>query len=799
MGGGGEPQIWVTYALTNDDVPKALTLCSSLRRVLTSRKIGVIVSRKLSNPLKECLHQAFDFYFPLEEERNKAGVKDVDFVKLYALTLKPFGKCVVLSPCMLALNNCDNIFDDYNIPSAHSFVLGGGDLSVFLVRPCLKSFWALMSGVKGACNGNGMSVTKYLRDWTKNQKEGGNGGDFKRLPEEKYNLALNSLKIKAPEGDITNVSIVNLIGVGEKEDPEKCGLFSKMILQYRKLIFDETVAPLLQTTETTLTGIPVDLACSELWEQNQFQQWSREPIAIQTSAMPQLWEETWKGELGPWAGRVELSKIKGKWNELNLIPDDCNTPPPKIAGLFSQVEHLVYLHMVRSLQELGWTPVLGEVFGEEELGDTLQIRGFYRQYFGFILEVLEMERILERVGDKWKVKRMPYTLEESGKLLSSAEWSSELISRYNTAPLLTKRKCEDINMNEELEIETRLKVKFEQCTNRQVITVLPATHFEVETGENIAKIRFGVEDDFVALLTHLQKENLSLEGIIYCWPLSSLCSQEEVLRPYFYLTKSLLTTTSGKIPKLICVTKGLLPVNGDVLSNLSSANFHTSTLLGFTKSLKNENQELGVKVVDVEGSSLSSADEIFWEVWSWDKEIMLAYRGGNRIYPKLQAVKATTNSLKLPHASDRFQLILPESRSISELQFGTLDEFLLKENESRNQLQSSRYGSISLFFRCTILHNSFHRFRFRCPNLFTFFRGNDRLLISLTITLSTLAASSVVDTPAPSSSSVPASSDESSSVSSCAGCSTTSEILLVETDHRSVPDSILGLWNVGDT
>jgi len=99
--GDSNSQLWLTYAVTDDDVEKALTLCVSMKKAMTTRKLAVLVSNKISASLRKALHLGFDLLFPIEEEWNTAGLSDEEFAKLFALTLKSFEKIVVLDPTML--------------------------------------------------------------------------------------------------------------------------------------------------------------------------------------------------------------------------------------------------------------------------------------------------------------------------------------------------------------------------------------------------------------------------------------------------------------------------------------------------------------------------------------------------------------------------------------------------------------------------------------------------------------------------------------------------------------------------
>ncbi|CAL8146322.1 unnamed protein product [Orchesella dallaii] len=98
---GGGSQLWLTSAISDDDVAKALTLCFSLRKMLSTRKIGVIVSKEVSPASRKRLFHAFDILLHHEEVENSAELGMEEFVKLYALTLKSFEKIVYLKPTML--------------------------------------------------------------------------------------------------------------------------------------------------------------------------------------------------------------------------------------------------------------------------------------------------------------------------------------------------------------------------------------------------------------------------------------------------------------------------------------------------------------------------------------------------------------------------------------------------------------------------------------------------------------------------------------------------------------------------
>ncbi|CAL8085094.1 unnamed protein product [Orchesella dallaii] len=72
--------------------------------------------------------------------------------------------------------------------------------------------------------------------------------------------------------------------------------------------------------------------------------------------------------------------------------------------------------------------------------------------------------------------------------------------------------------------------------------------------------------------------------------------------------------------------------------------------------------------------------EVFYEIWQCDKEVQVAFSGAKRYVPRLFPYKPLSNALKLPKGTDKFCLILPETKSIADLQFGPLELDLLKED-----------------------------------------------------------------------------------------------------------------------
>ncbi|CAL8087633.1 unnamed protein product [Orchesella dallaii] len=218
----GDPhsQIWLTSALTDSDVSGALTLCFSLKKLLTTRKIGVIVSKKVGKNIKEFLRHTFDFFFDLDEERNPVELKEEDFVKVFTLSLKPFEKCVFLAPTMMAIKNCDEIFDNYDSTLQGFLSVEEKGMDIFVVQPSLQKFNSLMSSLRPK---NGKGVEAHIRCWIHSKTK----TEF--LPA-KYNCLITPQKVtkkaKNPAG--IHVSIVNLVWNPLDLEEDKLGLFEEV-------------------------------------------------------------------------------------------------------------------------------------------------------------------------------------------------------------------------------------------------------------------------------------------------------------------------------------------------------------------------------------------------------------------------------------------------------------------------------------------------------------------------------------------------------------------------------------------
>ncbi|CAL8085358.1 unnamed protein product [Orchesella dallaii] len=233
-------------------------------------------------------------------------------------------------------------------------------------------------------------------------------------------------------------------------------------------------------------------------------------------------------------------------------------------------------------------------------------------------------------------------------------------------------------------VSTFLREKIGRVGGRKVITITEGNFEENVDGFQVMKDK---EEDYANVFRSMQSRKLTVEGILYCWGLDEKrLTQEEILQPYFYVTKAFLNLKLRVQPRVIVLTKCTIPLEDNELSNV-----HLSTLWAFTKSLKNEHQDVNCRAVEIPNGPLDEVklQGIFYEIWNCDKEVQVAFQGTTRYVPRFMPYKPFSNALNLPKGTDRFQLILPATKAISDLTFGPLDTVTLEEDEVEVQIKAS--------------------------------------------------------------------------------------------------------------
>ncbi len=81
------------------------------------------------------------------------------------------------------------------------------------------------------------------------------------------------------------------------------------------------------------------------------------------------------------------------------------------AELRLELDRLTFERITRALVECGWRPALGATIGAEDLVEQFGVQPRYLRLLARMLEILGEEGVLERVGERWKVLRIPASLD----------------------------------------------------------------------------------------------------------------------------------------------------------------------------------------------------------------------------------------------------------------------------------------------------------------------------------------------------------------------------------------------------
>ncbi|CAL8093037.1 unnamed protein product [Orchesella dallaii] len=272
-------EAWVTAALDDHDVIKALVLAQSLRKLGTDKRLALITGPNLSDKNKAALKKVFDITFPIEQNfSNLNGFKSEDYAKIFAFSLQFFDNCVYLTPSSLVLKNCDEIFENTFVDLCIG-VDGNDhpDTSVFLYKPQLCTYENLLD--KAKAHAGKETFGKFLKKWMTNQ------GKNVECLDKKYHQKLSLQGGAFLAENESNLSIVNFVDVGPNEikqsiddhsfNPRDLGILESYVVNQWWKVYLEDVQDVLTESKT------LENANSEHWEWPQKRaSHVKEPIAI---------------------------------------------------------------------------------------------------------------------------------------------------------------------------------------------------------------------------------------------------------------------------------------------------------------------------------------------------------------------------------------------------------------------------------------------------------------------------------------------------------------------------------------
>jgi len=171
-------EAWVTLATNDDYAVGALTLAASLKRVQTSKKLVIMITKMISENVKKTLNEAFDDVVSVEEmdsgdianltllDRTELGIT---FTKVRCWALTQYIKCVFLDADTLVLANSDELFDREEFSAAPD--AGWPDCfnsGVFVFRPNLNTYKDLvnLAASTGSFDGGDQGLLNtFFSDW----------------------------------------------------------------------------------------------------------------------------------------------------------------------------------------------------------------------------------------------------------------------------------------------------------------------------------------------------------------------------------------------------------------------------------------------------------------------------------------------------------------------------------------------------------------------------------------------------------------------------------------------------------
>ncbi|XP_071848416.1 glycogenin-1-like [Apostichopus japonicus] len=171
-------EAFVTLATNDPYAYGALILGQSLRNVKTTRKLAVLVTSQVTQPLRRQLNLVFDHIQqvdPLDSQdaahltllaRPELGIT---FSKLHCWTLTQYSKCVFLDADCLVLRNVDDLFEREELSAAPD--VGWPDCfnsGVFVFRPSLETHKELIQCALtlGSFDGGDQGLLNtFFKDW----------------------------------------------------------------------------------------------------------------------------------------------------------------------------------------------------------------------------------------------------------------------------------------------------------------------------------------------------------------------------------------------------------------------------------------------------------------------------------------------------------------------------------------------------------------------------------------------------------------------------------------------------------
>lgn len=189
-------------------------------------------------------------------------------------------------------------------------------------------------------------------------------------------------------------------------------------------------------------------------------------------------------------------------------------------------------------------------------------------------------------------------------------------------------------------------------------------------------------DDFHKLF----KANAPSGGIVYLWSLSHSKTddrQSKLCGGLLYLVQALVAT--GLSCPIWVVTEGAQAARGEIFDP------QPSTLWGLCKVINQEHPEINCRIIDLDPRDLmeDSVSYLWTEISAPETEDQVAYRGGERLIPRL--VRAKTIQ-QLPDADEAVKLVVSERGALENLSYQRLERRYPGPGEVEIQVMATGIG-----------------------------------------------------------------------------------------------------------
>ncbi|XP_053166874.1 glycogenin-1 isoform X2 [Hemicordylus capensis] len=171
-------QSFVTLATNDSYVKGALVLGSSLRNHRTTKKLTVLITPHVSDPMRKVLEKVFDEVKPVNvldsgDSAHLALLKrpelGVTLTKLHCWELTQYSKCVFMDADTMVMSNIDELFEREELSAAPD--PGWPDCfnsGVFVYRPSIETFNQLLqlASEKGSFDGGDQGLLNtFFSNW----------------------------------------------------------------------------------------------------------------------------------------------------------------------------------------------------------------------------------------------------------------------------------------------------------------------------------------------------------------------------------------------------------------------------------------------------------------------------------------------------------------------------------------------------------------------------------------------------------------------------------------------------------